>query len=257
MKAHHVIESIRRLSGNGIKEHHADMLEHCVSKSIKFKFYYVSLPDMSLKLMNEFIDKIRLPFPLCYFEIEGVGAMVARELDGDEYILFHPFYFNLSEAKSISTFDPELSFVICKDSKKISTLSNDQNVLRDLESIFNDETSFSIVSGILEMVVCGLSVMNCSNVECVENKPPEALNKKRNKSGKIPLFSYWTLHLSTKNKRYSKYEDDQQSTRIGPRLHLRRGHIRRLQSGTTTWVNSCMVGDQSRGTVAKDYHLHA
>lgn len=41
-------------------------------------------------------------------------------------------------------------------------------------------------------------------------------------------------------------------THASPRQHLRRGHIRRLSSGNI-WVNSCVVGDPTKGMIAKQY----
>lgn len=41
-----------------------------------------------------------------------------------------------------------------------------------------------------------------------------------------------------------------------PREHLRRGHIRRLQSGSKTWVNATVVSaNKGAGVVSKDYRL--
>ena len=42
------------------------------------------------------------------------------------------------------------------------------------------------------------------------------------------------------------------SSHISPRVYLRRGHIRRLKT-KNVWVNSCVVGDKSKGIVQKDY----
>ncbi len=38
-----------------------------------------------------------------------------------------------------------------------------------------------------------------------------------------------------------------------PRMHVRRGHIRRLETGKMTWVRPCVVGDPGRGAVSHSY----
>lgn len=43
--------------------------------------------------------------------------------------------------------------------------------------------------------------------------------------------------------------------RMAVRLHLRRGHLRRLSSGKNIWVNFCWVGHASQGTVNKHYEM--
>jgi Protein of unknown function (DUF2786) len=44
-------------------------------------------------------------------------------------------------------------------------------------------------------------------------------------------------------------------THASPRLHWRRGHIRRLPSGECTQVRPCLVGHKSLGQIEKDYVL--
>ncbi len=95
------------------------------------------------------------------------------------------------------------------------------------------------------------SVLACTNVEKQENKPPKFINEKRIKKGKVPFFSYWTLHLK---------QPERENIGVGrshasPRLHLRRGHIRRLPNGKSVWVVHCLVGNKSCGIVQKDYLL--
>jgi len=40
-----------------------------------------------------------------------------------------------------------------------------------------------------------------------------------------------------------------------PRLHERRGHLRRLKTGKNVWVKSCKVGDASKGAIFHDYAI--
>ena len=83
--------------------------------------------------------------------------------------------------------------------------------------------------------------------------PSESLNKKRQARGNLPFLSYHVLALGGERSA---------TTHLGgmhasPRQHLRRGHIRHLPTGRTTWVRSCVVGSHSTGRVVKDYRLRA
>lgn len=95
-------------------------------------------------------------------------------------------------------------------------------------------------------------VIGCSNVELTDNKPPAALNKKRAKAGKLPLFEYKTLVL--KVGKGSARSADGGGTHASPRVHLRRGHVRRIDATRRVWVQSCVVGSK-HGMVAKDYRV--
>lgn len=103
-----------------------------------------------------------------------------------------------------------------------------------------------------------LVALNCTNVRSVDNAPPTALNKKRQKQGKPPLFTYKTLHVlaGMRGATNSQRTEDAEAKR-SPRLHFRRGHIRRIGDGRITWVQQCMVGNGRLGMVEKAYALEA
>ena len=91
----------------------------------------------------------------------------------------------------------------------------------------------------------------CSNVEIT----PLAQSKVRTsigKKGKLPFDSYHivTIKPSTTKKSSNTGGDGHAS----PREHLRRGHIRRLET-KSIWVNSCVVGNASLGKVTTAYKV--
>jgi len=98
-----------------------------------------------------------------------------------------------------------------------------------------------------------MAAVNCSNVKQREHKPPKLKNESRKRKGLTPLFSYWTLELSDKQEKGLHLG----GTHASPRVHLRRGHIRRLESGKHIWVNAHVVGNKENGMVHKDYRLKA
>lgn len=115
-----------------------------------------------------------------------------------------------------------------------------------------------IVSGGVAIVERALVALSCTNVRSVDNAPPAALNKKRQKQGKPPLFTYKTLHVlaGERGASHDPRADDAEAKR-SPRLHFRRGHVRRIGGGRITWVQQCMVGNGRLGVIEKAYALEA
>lgn len=103
-----------------------------------------------------------------------------------------------------------------------------------------------------------LVALGCTNVISADNNPPSSLNKKRIKQGKLPVFTYKTLHVIS-GKRAGSHSYNTNSVEVlgGVRLHFRRGHIRRLADGRITWVQQCMVGNKAVGVIEKSYALLA
>lgn len=103
------------------------------------------------------------------------------------------------------------------------------------------------------MLIQACSVINCVNVATTELNPPAALNKKRKETGKQPFFSYKVLQLS--DERHETVRSGATGERADPRMHLRRGHLRRLES-KMIWVRPTMVNATSKsGAVFKDYSV--
>lgn len=91
----------------------------------------------------------------------------------------------------------------------------------------------------------------CRNVQFDRHAAPTKLNKARIAAGKLPLPDHHTLTLNGADYGGGATAHD----RLGPRSHLRRGHIRRLPTGRITWVNQTMVHGQADGFVTKTYRI--
>lgn len=102
------------------------------------------------------------------------------------------------------------------------------------------------------VVLSFLAALQCSNVIQSDLPAPKFINKSRAKKGKLPLFSYKVLTIDTKGK--TEQSKAGAGTGNTKRVHLRRGHIRRL-TDKTVWVNPCVVGDKSKGMITKDYRV--
>ena len=84
----------------------------------------------------------------------------------------------------------------------------------------------------------------------VVSAPPK-LQAKRAKHGKVPLYDYHVLRIGgeTWDTPYVS-----SGTGEGRRSHLRRGHIRRLES-KTVWVRATYVHGSKDGFLHKDYEV--
>lgn len=69
--------------------------------------------------------------------------------------------------------------------------------------------------------------------------------------GKPPQFDWHTVKVEPPKPK----QEHQGGTHASPRLHDRRGHLRRFKNGKTCWVKACKVGDASKGVVFKDYEV--
>lgn len=102
---------------------------------------------------------------------------------------------------------------------------------------------------------------------------PAALNAKRQKTGKLPLFDYRVVDLATKYRTHGGSGSTGAGSGVRQRCHLRRGHWvhsdhqPRAELGRTfkrwtehdgrwrTWVNWYLAGDPDLGFVEKEYKL--
>ena len=108
--------------------------------------------------------------------------------------------------------------------------------------------------------VCALwefaMTVNCVNVRQETIEPSPALNRKRIKNGKLPFFSYKVLQLPAEPAQGLRAGKVQlEGDRSGPRMHLRRGHPRRLPTGKMTYVRAAIIGSSQKGLVEKSYEI--
>lgn len=83
-------------------------------------------------------------------------------------------------------------------------------------------------------------------------RAPHALNMKRERDGKLPIYDYHIVQLAGKHKIANALRNTGDGTK--KRLHFRRGHWRHFVA-FKTWVRWTLVGDPSLGFVDKEYRL--
>lgn len=118
----------------------------------------------------------------------------------------------------------------------------------------NNEQNTEIINNHSHIIRVFLSALNCTNVVQVESPVKAKLQKARKKRGKLPLYSFWTLHVNL-DKDSTKSQSNG-GTHASPRLHLRRGHARKYAPGKYCWVRACAVGSKQNGMVHKEYAVN-
>jgi hypothetical protein len=76
-------------------------------------------------------------------------------------------------------------------------------------------------------------------------------NRRKIEQGKLPTYDWKTIWIEPAKPR----SEGKGGTHASPRLHDRRGHLRRLANGKNVWVKSCKVGDASKGAIFHDYAI--
>ena len=74
-------------------------------------------------------------------------------------------------------------------------------------------------------------------------------NRRKMAQGKTPSYEWTTVYIEPSKPR----SEGTGRTHESPRLHDRRGHLRRLRTGRNVWVRECKVGDAAKGRVWHDY----
>lgn len=128
---------------------------------------------------------------------------------------------------------------------KVYEINGEKEIYRCVKDISNETAS------ILELC----EALSCSNVhhQVIEKIDP-AINQRRIRDGKVPLYETRTLWIDVPNFEGLSTEW-QGGTHRSPRQHLRRGHIRNLQSGKKVWVNATVVGARDNGFINKTYGI--
>ncbi len=107
-----------------------------------------------------------------------------------------------------------------------------------------------------ELVVLAQFCMLCScdNVAPVKIfEPSSQLVKRCHERRKLPPDEYYVLDCFMGE--HAERGPDGIGGHASPRFHVRRGHVRRLPDGRTTWVRQCTVGDAALGKIEKDYRI--
>ena len=93
-----------------------------------------------------------------------------------------------------------------------------------------------------------VSLINSKSTQTTVSEPPEKLNKARARRGKAPMLSVRYVDVPA----IESTARGTGGTHASPRLHWRRGHMRRLADRLVP-VSPCLVGSAEAGTVQQIY----
>jgi len=253
MNIHNIINKVK----SNKKNYHKGIIDF-INKADKYEKIHLGNFDEVL-IMNKVnekkgdIEQVKPPFMNCYFEVEvdgydDYGVIVEqKDVNGAFLLTSRMCTINKKDITVVGIdFDVCNKYIAINGRRKTLLKHTSDDGRKVDDSII--KTFFSIISFVLK----SFDVIACSNVELIDNVK-YSHKKKHGKIRKgLPLYTYKTLHIKP-NKTTIKNISKPIGTHASPRLHLRRGHIRKLPSGETTWVQSCMVGTKDNGIVEKEY----
>ena len=218
-------------------------------------------------IASDYCSTLRLPFPLIAIEYAVPNAEL-REMAPEntyrhdaaiilafeegraegKYIILSPLRRIFVDGRKL--WAPEnfaVAIATSDNSIQILPQTEEGGIIGGTSSLAVEDTQASVI-----VFVNFMAALACSNSVAMDAPPPSPkLNAKRRKAGKTPFFTYKILTISGNSPQNSEAGG---GTHGSPRVHLRRGHIRRLPE-KTVWVNACVVGDKSKGLIQKDYKV--
>ena len=108
------------------------------------------------------------------------------------------------------------------------------------------------IGGEVRIVLELLEALSCKNV-VIDNAKIPKIGERGAANKNLPFYETKCLTIKTTQKQGLGTGT---GTHQSPRQHLRRGHIRRLESGNI-WVNACVVGNSEKGVIKKSYNVAA
>jgi hypothetical protein len=202
--------------------------------------------------------------------VQKIFPSAARHITDDtKWVYSFKAYINLSSYAIL--YPVEIVLPVDGDGK-VSWL-NPENIMDTM--LVNDEASLqSLLSGadsdvafqgsmrfLFGLVFYAITLMNCRNVELVDN-PLNRQQRRRNEQGKgIKTHSYYTLKIKPMGKVYEPTGEGNKGNKH--RLHIMRGHFKTYSddaplfgkfTGTYYWGAS-VRGNADKGTIKKDYEV--
>lgn len=112
----------------------------------------------------------------------------------------------------------------------------------------------------LDPVLAVIGMMATDGVQVETIAPSAKLSKARKRSGKPPIPSFQRVHsapyvtaiLARGQRREGEARGGSHASPVG---HIRRGHVRHLATGKTTWVRDCLVNVNKDSPVMRSHYV--
>lgn len=216
--------------------------------------------DPDLKALDTTIP-LRLPYPAIVLEHEGQNwkhpdkpanfnktIILAKEMTTADGVVDSIVVMNILHATDKNKWYVVPPLILPSTGYLQTQDDGTLKILAQSDPRYNGTSS--LVSPSIAILLQFLNVLSCSNVGMEKTKQDKPNAKLKSA---LPFDDYWVLQLNPISN--SKNAKGLQSTHHSPREHLRRGHIRRLQSGVKVWVNAHIVAAGTLGKITKDYKL--
>lgn len=128
-----------------------------------------------------------------------------------------------------------------------------------------DDAEYLAITGLVHVIpLMTISLMNCHNVELIDN-PPKPLTRAERRRGDPERVSYKTIKVLPIRKVYNTAESDEESESGLMPLHICRGHFKDFRNGPGLfgkykeifWWEQHVRGSAENGRVIKDYEVEA
>lgn len=188
----------------------------------------------------------RLPFPICWFEIVlsngDIRGYLAREFSGEGN--WDSYFLQFERCKGETAWRCTAHFGTREDGTGVVKIKKET-------CGFEQTGQGRAVRNLLHIF---LGLLNTPGLQPVEVKPSLKLQRKREKRGKPPIFSTWTLGVELPKKNNKQNSGMGGTTGKKLRLHLNRGHMRRVnRQGDVRYIDPYLAGDKGLGVIQKDY----
>lgn len=252
--------------------HHAHQTANVLCRADKFSF--LGIPLDLIKAGMEFADQLnvfgllRLPFPEVAFLIGPI-----EEEPGEETAELGRVYYMLpvcwqdgaricgqifcvgqngAVSGGATLISPPTGVALSewREDAGYAALSD------KVPSLWTHENTLTSVKLFGAWVMAALGCLNSEGLETKTTQAPKYINSARERKGKTPIFSLHHVAIDLTKVRMPGLKSADMA-HASPRLHWRRGHIRRLAAGRMTIVRPCLVGDPQLGTISHDYRIRA
>jgi hypothetical protein len=256
-------ERVLRLGISGSNKFHLSSIEGLNEfTQANVKKFLNTNETMQTVLSKDLCINNRFPFDECWFD-----WVQEREVDGLRRIVKYGCWMHVLEKEKngypVQCFRFDTSRKGEWVFRRMVYEVNPDKVTRTKRSEFMDYEEFRQEQHeslyCLYVIRSVLLLLSCKNIGTEKQEPPVALNKKRQKAGKQPLFTYHTLVL----KPFGKHQESIPRDLWNNRIHLMRGHFKTYTEEKPLfghiigrfWWQPCVRGRNKRGVVMKDYEV--
>lgn len=117
--------------------------------------------------------------------------------------------------------------------------------------------SDDLVNGFITIIfaIIGCLVTNKGDLNKPYTQNSNIISDKRFNTSFKTFYEFRTLHIKPRETPVNQHLTTEIINRISPKMHERRGHIRKLKSGKIVFVRSTVVGNCARGIIDSNYSV--